>query len=136
LRNRCWLLLVFFCSAALEIAEAQDCPLPPVAQDDFAQHLGGTVAVDVLANDSEPDGEALSVAILSTTCNGSAAEDLGLVTMAPASAGAQDCTISYRVMDERGLAATATVTITKAAAIFADGFESGDTLRWSEEGGS
>ncbi len=37
--------------------------------------------VDVLADDIEPDGEALSIASLSTTCAGIANEDFGLVTM-------------------------------------------------------
>ena len=123
--------LVLLCFAVSRSAGAQPCNSAPLAQDDSAEHFGGPVVVDVLANDSEPDGEALTVTSLSTTCNGTVAGDLGLVTMTPATIGPEDCTISYRARDERGLSsATATVQITKSASIFSDGFESGDTSRW------
>ena len=123
------LLLLFF--ARSDFAEGQPCNSPPLAQNDLAEHFGGPVVVDVLANDTEPDGEALTVTGLSTTCNGTVAADLGLVTMTPTVPGVENCTISYRARDERGLtSATATVSITISAAIFADGFETGDSSRW------
>ena len=93
--------------------------------------------VDVLANDSDPDGEDLEVLGLSTTCGGTVSEDFGLVTLALSVSGlAQDCTITYQVRDESGGSATGTVTIRDATGfIFADGFESGDTSQWTEGGG-
>ncbi|MEM8963557.1 MAG: hypothetical protein AAGD38_18895 [Acidobacteriota bacterium] len=37
------------------------CNVAPVAADDIAIHRGAVVLVDVLANDSDGDGQALSV---------------------------------------------------------------------------
>lgn len=130
--RRCaWLVLWILWLGEIASLSAQSCNTAPAAQSDFVEHFGGPVVVDVLANDAEPDGEALTVTSLSTTCTGTVSESLGLVTMTPTVAGPEDCSVSYRVRDERGsLSTTATVSISIAAAIFADGFESGDTSRW------
>ena len=71
-------LLLFVLAAP---AAAQPCNTTPVALADQAGYIGGPVVVDVLANDSEPDGEALTVGSLSTTCPGTVSEDLGLMTL-------------------------------------------------------
>ncbi len=113
-------------------ASAQPCNTAPQAVDDNALHLGDPIVVDVLANDIEPDGEALSIAILSTTCTGSISEDFGLVTMVPASQVAEACSISYQVTDERGATSGATVLVATSGALFKDSFESGDTGAWAE----
>ena len=130
-----WLALWFLSLTQAAISFAQPCNSPPVAQNDFVEHFGGPVVVDVLANDVDPDGEALAVTSLSTTCNGTVSEALGLVTMTPTVTGPENCAVSYRATDGRGSSsATATVSISIADAIFADGFESGGTSRWSGEG--
>ena len=132
----CWAFVPVWLGSPAS-SSAQPCNSQPVAQNDFVEHFGGTVVVDVLANDTEPDGEALSVTSLTTTCAGTVSADLGLVIMASTSAGTEDCTISYRARDERGLSsAPATVVISRAASLFADGFETGDTSRWTGEAGS
>ena len=107
------------------------CNSDPVAVADEATYLGSpTVIVDVLANDSEPDGEALTVGSLSTTCAGSLAEGFGLVTLT-VTGPFSDCTISYQITDESGNSASGTVTVRDGTTIFLDGFESGDLSRWS-----
>ena len=112
-------------------ASAQICNSDPVAVADEATYSGSpTVIIDVLANDSEPDGEALTVGRLTTTCAGSLAEDFGLVTLT-VSGTFSECTISYQITDESGNSATGTVTVQDGTSIFLDGFESGDLSRWS-----
>jgi hypothetical protein len=122
------LLLAFHPSASAQ------CNNAPVAVDDTAVYVGGTVlVVDVLANDSD-DGEALAVGNLTTTCSGTVSEDFGLVTLTVAGFSG-DCSIGYRVTDEGGLFDTATVSIADGTGIFEDGFETGDASRWNETQG-
>ena len=123
-------LLLFVLAAP---AAAQPCNTTPVALDDEAAYIGGPVVVDVLANDSEPDGEALTVGSLSTTCPGTVSEDLGLVTLFVSGEMPEECMISYEITDERGASATASVTVEDNTEIFSDGFESGDTSLWTLE---
>jgi Bacterial Ig domain len=120
------LLLLAICPPASAL-----CNGDPGAVDDVVVYTGGAaLVVDVLANDSEPDGEALTVGNLSTTCTGTVSQDLGLVTLAVTSfSGA--CTIGYRITDERGSFDTATVSVLDGTEIFSDGFETGDTSQWT-----
>jgi hypothetical protein len=123
------LLLAFHPSASAQ------CNNAPVAVNDTAVYVGGpVVVVDVLGNDSEPDGEALAVGNLTTTCSGTVSEDLGLVTLTVAGFSG-DCAIGYRVTDENGLSDTATVSVLDGTGIFEDGFETGDASRWNETQG-
>ena len=108
------------------------CNTAPQAIDDNALHLGDPIAVDVLANDLEPDGEALTVTSVATTCNGTVSEDFGVVTMVPSSVIAEQCTISYDVADERGGSSSATVFVASSGLLFKDGFETGDVSAWDE----
>jgi len=131
-----WLTLVSavvaLCAAGSSPVAAQGCNHPPQATDDVADHLGKPVVVDVLANDSDPDGEALSVAVVGWTCHGTVEESLGLVTLSPDPPVAEDCIVRYRVTDERGgLSDTAAVEVRAIVQIFADGFESGNASTWS-----
>ncbi len=126
------LVVLALALATASAVSAQPCNTAPQAVDDTALHLGDPIVVDVLANDIEPDGEALSVSSLSTTCAGTASEDFGLVTMVPASQVAEACTIAYQVSDERGATSSATVVVTSSGALFKDSFESGNTSAWAE----
>ena len=86
----------------------------PVAQDD-AQSVdaGGAVTVDVLANDSDPDGDPLTVTAVSTPSKGTAQVTAGGAAVrytANAGTSGQD-TFTYTVSDGTATA-TATVTIT------------------------
>lgn len=110
---------------------AQPCNTAPAAFDDTVAHNGRVIVVDVLANDVESDGEALTIAALSTTCSGSLSEDFGLVTLQPPTPVSEECTISYTIADERGGSASATVQVHFSGLLFMDSFESGDTSAWS-----
>ncbi len=133
-RWRIWPLLLILCLTFRAPAEAQTCNSAPVAIDDQASHEGGLVLIDVLANDVEPDGEAMTVITGATTCAGAVGEDLGLVSLQPVGPGErEDCMIDYQVLDEQGNSASATVYVSPSALIFQDGFESGDTSAWIAE---
>ncbi|MEM8962985.1 MAG: Ig-like domain-containing protein [Acidobacteriota bacterium] len=120
-------LFAFFVFPGLLSAQ---CNVAPVAADDTAIHRGAVVLVDVLANDSDGDGQALSATLIGGTCPGTATLDQGLLTWTPP--GYQpSCTFTYRVFDEDGLSAAAVVTVsTPPTTVFYDNFESGDTTSW------
>lgn len=126
-----WMILGFSAGDAT----AGTCNLPPDAVDDNAGHLGAPLTIDVLANDQEPDGEPLSLEILtvSAPCQpDQVVADHGHVRLTPNPPGTpKSCTITYRVRDERGLTDTAILTLTAEGIIFIDGFESGNTSAWS-----
>jgi VCBS repeat-containing protein len=92
----------------------------PVARDDGAYaQPGEEVVVDVLANDSDPDGDAIEVTRVLT------AGTLGTVTLnadgtvsyrAPAGAVVED-QFSYEIRDALGNVSTATVTINQGGSI-------------------
>lgn len=92
---------------------------PPVAGDDDAgARPGQTLTIPVmklLANDSDPDGDALSVTAVQTPSSQGAPVTLdqvnGLVTyQAPANGNGLD-TFTYTVTDARGATATGTVRV-------------------------
>lgn len=122
--------LFFVLALALHPAAGAQCNSAPVAVDDEVFHEGVAMVIDVLANDLEPDGEALTVTSVSTTCAGTVSEDFALVSLVPAAPSSEECQISYQVEDERGATASATVAVRSAGVIFQDGFESGDTSAW------
>jgi hypothetical protein len=108
----------------------------PIAHPDTADHLGHTFTIDVLANDIEPNGEALTVSIDGHTCPNPVTVVDGLVrvesTLGATAAGpSYDCAIAYRIEDETGRHGNGTVTLRALAPLYADGFESGTTGAWS-----
>lgn len=91
-----------------------DDPVAPVAADDSASTTtGGTVIVPVLANDTDANGDTLSVSNLSPASGGSAALSGGGTTvtyMAPSTAGTY--TFTYTATDGALTSNAATVTVT------------------------
>ena len=86
---------------------------PPVAVDDTAVTGADTpVRIDVLANDSDPDNDALTVAQVTNPANGTAriADDGRIVFTPDAGFTGQD-SFDYTVSDGRGGTATASVTV-------------------------
>ncbi len=130
-QRRILLLLTIFLGAWSETAAAQ-CNSAPLAVDDITFHEAAVMAIDVLANDVEPDGEALTIIDVTTTCSGVVSADLGLVLLEPMPPSSTACMITYQVADEQGNTASATVEVRQTSALFRDGFESGDTSAWSE----
>ncbi len=123
------ILLILWLALSTPLA-AQTCDSAPVAVDDEVYHDGLLLVIDVLANDDEPDGEALTVTSVSTTCDGTVNEAFGLVSLAPTTPTPEACTIAYQIEDEQANQANATVFVHLPDLVFQDGFESGDTSAW------
>ncbi len=88
---------------------------PPDAVDDAsATTIGTTAVVDVLANDTDPDGDPLQVIGVDTTgTQGSVVNNgNGTVTYTPPAAFAGVDTFAYTAGDTAGLTDSATVTMT------------------------
>jgi uncharacterized repeat protein (TIGR01451 family) len=85
---------------------------PPDAKDDTATTEQDTpVDIDVLANDSDPDGDALTIAAAGTPTSGTATISGTQVAYTPTAAFTGTATFSYTVSDGT-LTDSATVTVT------------------------
>jgi hypothetical protein len=89
---------------------------PAAAADSATTGEDASVVIAALANDSDADGDTLTVSAVSTPANGSAAVDLGQVSYTPAANFAGLDTFTYTVSDGNGGSATATITVTVTAA--------------------
>jgi hypothetical protein len=87
---------------------------PPVAQNDTATTAtGAAVTINVLANDSDPDGDPLTVTTVTTPAHGSAVINAGTtVTYTPQPGFAGSDAFTYTISDGRGGTASATVAVT------------------------
>jgi hypothetical protein len=86
---------------------------PPVALDDDATVAeGGAVTLDVLANDADPDGGALTLTSVSDPGNGSVVVDGDAVTYQPEPGFSGEDSFVYTVCDPAGGCDTATVHVT------------------------
>ena len=86
---------------------------PPLAVDDSATTLVNTlVTVDVLANDTDADGDTLSVTAVATPAHGTAAVNNGKVDYTPANSYVGSDTFDYTVSDGNGGTDTGTVNVT------------------------
>ncbi|MEW6219010.1 MAG: Ig-like domain-containing protein, partial [Thermodesulfobacteriota bacterium] len=88
----------------------------PVARADSASTTESTaVTIDVLANDSDPDGDTLTIASATAGSHGTAAVAGNRLVYTPAAGYAGADTVSYGVADGQGGQASATVAITVQA---------------------
>ena len=95
-------------SFALRIAQA----VPVAADDRAAVAEGGSVRIEVLANDSDFDGDALSVRLLDEPGHGTVEVDAaGVVTYVHDGSETTADRFGYQADDGTALSATATVTI-------------------------
>src|SRR5690606_22940928 len=86
---------------------------PPVAVADEAETDHDTpVSIDVLANDTDPDGDTLTVDAVTTPANGTATHTSDQVTYTPDPGFAGTDTFTYTITDGHGGFAQATVTVT------------------------
>lgn len=84
----------------------------PAARDDTAStRHGATVAIDVLANDSDPDGDRLSIRSVSGVRGGDARRVGGRIQWTPARGFAGTARFLYTATDGHGGTARATVTV-------------------------
>ena len=90
---------------------------PPAAADDSATTNENTsVTINVLANDSDPDGNVLSVTSTSTPSSGTATINAdNTITYSPNQSFVGTDSFTYTISDGKGGTASATVTVTVAA---------------------
>ncbi|MFC2082459.1 Ig-like domain-containing protein [Candidatus Bipolaricaulota bacterium] len=89
---------------------------PPVAEDDAVEVAeDGVVAIDVVANDSDPDGDLdpTTVSIIGESANGTVSVDpvTGAISYEPDPDFNGTDTFTYQVCDTDGVCDTATVTV-------------------------
>jgi subtilisin-like proprotein convertase family protein len=90
----------------------------PVAVNDAATTTAGTpVTVDVLANDSDPDGDAVSISGITGAVGGTAAVSNGRVVFTPAAGFSGAGSFTYSISDGRGGTATATASVSVGAPV-------------------
>ncbi len=93
-----------------------DVPEAPQAEDDQVETLEDeSVAVDVLANDSDAEGDLLRIVSVSAPAHGTATVESGRVRYAPASNHHGLDAFDYTVSDPEGLTGSATVDVTVLA---------------------
>lgn len=87
---------------------------PPVARDDLATtDENQPVIIDVLANDSDPEGEQLTVTNVTQAASGSVTNNGdGTVTYNPNLSFNGDDSFTYTISDPHGATSTATVKVT------------------------
>ncbi len=88
----------------------------PVANDDNISTLPGqNIVIAVLANDTDADGDALSVTSITAASHGAAVLNAnGTVTYTPTSGYTGTDTLTYQIRDAQGATATGKVSITIA----------------------
>ena len=95
-------------------------PLPnsaPIAVDDVATTAAGApVTIAALANDGDPDGDALAIVAVGAPASGSSVFGTGSVTYTPAAGFSGVDRFTYAISDGRGGSASATITVTVAPA--------------------
>ena len=86
----------------------------PIAVDDKAATLTDTpVVLAPLGNDTDPDGDVLTVSAVAPAANGTATLNRdGTITYVPNTGFTGTETLTYTVTDAQGLTSTATITIT------------------------
>ena len=95
----------------VKAGEVQD--LPPVAVADTASvDEDASVLIDVLANDSDPEGKALTLVSAGGATHGVVAVENGQVRYTPVADYFGAANFSYVVRDEAGNSSTATVAVT------------------------
>ena len=101
---------------------------PPVANFDSATtSVGVGVTIPVLANDSDPNGDPLTVTSVTSVVGGSAAINAGnTITYTPAAGFSGTGSFTYSISDGRGGTASAGVSVTVTAALTVDTTVSSD----------
>ncbi|MFN8489605.1 MAG: cadherin-like domain-containing protein [Caldilineaceae bacterium] len=88
---------------------------PTAANDTATANAGSPVTIDVLANDSDPNGDALTITIDGPPSHGTATVTNGKVIYTATAGFSGTDSFTYIVSDGKGGTATATVTITVTA---------------------
>lgn len=93
-----------------------------MAVDDSATSAGSPVSVPVLANDSDPDGDPITIGSVGSASGGTATASGSSVTFTPAAGFSGTGGFTYTVCDDGGLCDTGSVsvTVTTAAPVVAN----------------
>lgn len=109
-------------TATVSVGVTQANRRPIAANDSASTPFNTSVSVNVLGNDTDADGDRLTITSVSTplssdgTTAGSATASGGFIGFTPDATFSGITTFSYTISDGRGGTATATVTITVAPA--------------------
>ena len=115
-------------SALVTVTVSAQANNPPVIRDDAATAMfNQSVTVNVLANDSDADGDVLSVVEVGTPSHGSATLSGNGVTYTPLTGYSGPDSFTYRASDGRGGEGVATVRITVALQPNQDPIANNDT---------
>ncbi|NKI33609.1 tandem-95 repeat protein [Wenzhouxiangella sp. XN79A] len=100
-------------TTTVDLGEREFLNRAPQAENDTAtaSRNGGELFIDVLANDSDPDGDPLTVVSVTQPASGSVANSGDFITYTPAEGFEGEDSFSYVVSDGEETA-TATVTVT------------------------
>ena len=85
---------------------------PSAVDDEAATDPARSVTIDVLANDSDPNGDTISLESVANPAHGSASIVAGKVVYTPDGTFHGVDTFSYTIRDARGAAATGTISVT------------------------
>ncbi|GAB5406818.1 MAG: hypothetical protein Aurels2KO_50490 [Aureliella sp.] len=97
-------------SVLVTVEEQNDSPV--AVGDSASTDEDLTLLIDVLANDSDPDGDTLSLQSVSAPTSGSAAIVNGKIEYTPAADFGGSDSFAYTIVDTAGNTATATVDVT------------------------
>ena len=99
--------------AAISLSNGEIPNTAPVANDDSATTKYETkVTIDVLKNDSDADGDSLTIQAVSTPSHGSASINNGEIDYTPDNNFTGTDNFTYTINDGNGATASATVTVT------------------------
>ncbi|MHB9100801.1 MAG: Ig-like domain-containing protein [Sulfuricella sp.] len=88
---------------------------PNARNDAYSANRGETAMLDVLANDSDPDQDALKIVSVTLPAHGAASVSGNRVSYTPASDFIGQDTFSYTIADDKSASSTAQVTVTVKA---------------------
>ena len=121
--------------ANVRIAAPAGANAAPVAADDAAQVASGSTlaipAADLLADDTDADGDALTLTAVSNATGGTVSLEGGVVTFTPADGFTGAASFDYTVSDGRGGLDTGTVAVTVTEAGGAGGGETATAIDFS-----
>lgn len=99
-------------NAALTVSVTPVNDAPAAVDDSGFANAGGSVTLNVLANDSDPEGDALSVTSVGNAAHGTVTLGAnGLVTYTPVATYSGNDTFNYTITDSNGATDVATVSL-------------------------
>lgn len=99
-------------TAAVQLTVTAINDTPTAKNDGASTEMDTAVTINVLSNDSDPDGEALSASLMTSPAHGVVLFNNNLAVYTPSNGFIGTDSFSYQATDAAGSAATATVSIT------------------------